>query len=290
ATAQRSTHAIARRSARYGREERSTLQALGNARSTQRELASYRAQSQRTAAATLQAYRQAMAQRTQRALVARERRLREKESTLAFDLGKRDGARRMLLQLKLRELHLDKARRATLESQLAAMDRGEAAAIAALQQTDAAQLGAYRASLLARESAADARMAARIARDSAANFATRKRLTPRVAVQATLLRGYSASSDAGTVSDTIARTGTDLRQRFAQLQSVNRSSADDTATRIAAIQADRRALYRSIVATIAADARRLARQRHLTAVRLGNTRPPGSIDITPDLRKLLSAS
>ena len=97
--------------------------------------------------ANLRAYGEALAERTQRAYAARQQQLREKESSLAYELERRDAGKRLLLRLKLDDLHANAGQRAQLQASLAALQSSEARAIDALRRYDASELAAYRAQL-----------------------------------------------------------------------------------------------------------------------------------------------
>jgi hypothetical protein len=252
--------------------------------------AAYDRSARDAAAATLQRYRSAMAQRTARALAARRQQLSEAESTLAFDLEKQDAGRRLTLELKLRDLHLQPAQRSQLRAQLSALDAREAATVEAHRRNDAATLDAYAATLRAQESTDDARMASDVTRATAANVATRRTMlagTPDVRA----LRGYRLSADAADIEAGCSGAGSDLTQRFATLERIDRSSHASTEARIEQIEANRNALYREILAQITADAREAARSRHLRSVLFGAAQPRDAVDLTTAVRsKLRSVS
>jgi hypothetical protein len=191
-----------------------------------------------------------MAQRTLRALDARAQQFREKESTLAFDLEKSHAGQRLVLQLQLRDLHLDKAKRAALQAKLYALDASVDAAVQARRRSDDARLADYAAQLHAQQNADEARMARSVAHATSANVAQRMHITESLPPEAAALRGYDPAAGASSVGAAIADAGSDLHGRFAQLQSVDRSSRTDTDARIAALERQRAQLYAAIVSDI----------------------------------------
>jgi len=209
------------------------------------DLADYRSESTRAAASTMQAFRVAMAQRTDRALAAREQQFRENESTLAFNLEKRDAGRRLLLAVKLLDLHLDKAKRVQLQKELDALDARVTQAVDRMRAADDGVLASYRSELEAREATDDAQMAVRVRDRSAANLAAREHLRSQPAA---VPAGYNFTTDAAAVEDGFSTAANDLTARFAELARADRSSGADTAARIAALEAQRDSLYRAIVA------------------------------------------
>jgi hypothetical protein len=267
----------------YQNQEATLLSRFANNETT--SSSAYRATAQGAAQATLRNYRAAMAQRTARATAARRQQLNEAESTLAFDLEKGDSGRRLLLALKLRDLHLDAGTRSRLSSQLHALDAREETAIDALRTKDAAALGAYAAQMHAQEVGDDARMATDLSRKTAANIVAGQ--APSQVDGAQALRDYHFSTDASDIQSGLRSADDDLTQRFSQLQLVDRSSRESTDARLAQIEGSRRTLYDAIVAQITANARAVARNRHITSLRVGSVPPKNAIDLTSAVRTKL---
>ncbi|MBV8154107.1 MAG: hypothetical protein JOY98_06780 [Candidatus Eremiobacteraeota bacterium] len=266
--------------AAYRAREQNLLAGMNDGAIPQRDAAVFREQAGRSASATLTAYRAATAERTQRALAAREQQFRERESTLAFDLEKRDAGERLLLQVKLRDLRLDGTKRRQLQSRLAALDARVDGAVAALRRADDAQLATYAGALSARENADDARMAGDVARATTAHVADRPRVAEMPFPETAALRGYDPAAAASSIAANLERAGRELGERFARLQSVARTSDADTNARIAAIETARRTLYDAMIRQIREGAQRLARERGLASVAFGARRPPGAVDLT----------
>jgi hypothetical protein len=272
----------------YRAREQAYVSGMQSRRIPADDAASFRNGAAKSAQATLAAYRAAMAQRTQRALQARAQQLREKETTLAFDLEKSHAGRRLVLTTKLRNLHLDKAARASLQAKLDALDAGVAKAVEIRRRADDAQLAAYGAQLRSRENADDARMAAAVARSTKANVGQRTSIRESLPPEAAALRGYDPATGASNVGKAMIRAGNDLHGRFAQLQSVDRSSHADTDARIAGLQEARRKLYDAIVTQIRNDASRIARERNMTVVIYRREPASGGVDLTADVAKDLT--
>jgi hypothetical protein len=253
----------------------------------------------REVTASLSAFERATAQRTGRALQARRQQLREKELMLAYDLARRDAPQRLLVRLKLSELHLDAGTRMALESQLAALNDREASAIATTRRGDALVLGSYRRQLQEEGATANVRMAAQLRAKGAANDAIRLRALqsesnaaaalPDVPSQLALFHStYRSAADAQAIAEGFGAAGADLSRRFGELSRVDERSRAATAAQIQRLAADRGKLYRSIVAQIERIADRLARTRHLTKVLVANSRPKGSIDLTAAIKAAIT--
>jgi hypothetical protein len=228
----------------------------------------YRNDLARESRARVKAFEAAMALRTRRALEARAAQLREKESTLAFDLERRDAAKRLLLRLKLDDLHLQPASRKRYAAALRALDATVRQRVDVLRAADDAVLAAYRVQLVEAQAQADAHMAAAVASKGAANLALRRQVLAAQSVRgalvlpagesaadaaattATLRANFNASSEDRAIGAAFARAGNDLSQRFARLRQRDRASRQSTDAQIAALQSARSALYAAIVAAV----------------------------------------
>jgi hypothetical protein len=294
ADAQMRVHSIAARSAgEYREREPDAIAALLSSRDAgSREMTAYRDELAHATAANLQLYQNAIAQRNQRAYAARAQELREKELSLAFDLARRDADRRVVLTLKLENLHLDEQTRAELTAELSALNAARTRALDAMRRVDAAELATYREAMERSGASAVAQMAATLRSNAAANVAQRAQVLQAepnasemladLASQAARFRAsYRAASDASALSGGLRRASGDLSQRFARLSQTDQRSRRDTAVQIAALQAERTALYRALVTQIVQAAQRLAQARGLRGVATSGTRPTGSVDLTP---------
>jgi hypothetical protein len=290
AEAQHQVWRIAAGAARDRALEARAISAIRDSRyGAQDAMESYGSALSRETAANLRAYGSAIAQQTSRALAARQQELREKELELAYDLARRDAGARLMLRVKLADLHLDGALRARLEAQVATLTSRESAAVAALRAQDAAVLGRYRAQLSRRASAAQAQMAAQLRSKADANLALRLRAF-RAAASAQLLPDLSArletfgssfrpGSDATAIAAGLSTAATELPRSFARLGDTDRESQAGTSAQIGTLLRNRAELYREMVAQIERDASRLGAQRGLRVVTSG-ARPKGSVDLT----------
>lgn len=281
----------ARYASRAGANERREPATLGAvAGAPQRaELQAYASDLARETKATLAAYTQSIAQRNARALAARVQQLHEKEITLAFDLARGHAGKRLALRLKLDDLHLDRADRARLTSDLVALNAGESSAVAAMRRTDGAILSKYAARLRSDGTAQIATMSAQLRAKEAANLELRRRVLQVDQAQIAAFRSsYRASSDAADIAAGMESAGADISRRFAGLAQSDRGSARETIAQIRTLQANRTALYRAIVAQIVREARALARARGLNGVAVTGPPARGSVDLTADVRRRLA--
>jgi hypothetical protein len=278
-------------------QENAALSAIVALRGASESAASrYSDELDREVTASLRAFQRATAERTGRALEARRQQLREKELMLAYDLARRDAPQRLLLRMRISELHLDDATRKALESQLSALNEREREALAATRRRDAALLGRYRLGLQEESATANARMAAQLRAKGLANEAIRLRALQAesnaeagVPSQLALFRSsYRSAADAQAIAEGFGAASADLSRRFGELSEVDERSRAATAAQIQRLTVDRGKLYRSIVAQIERTANRLARTRHLTKILVANSRPKGSVDLTGAIQAALA--
>lgn len=301
--AQRRVQSIAARSVNeYHSREPDALEALLAARGAgTSEMAAYRDDLSRETAANLRLFEDGIAKRNQRAYEARAQELREKELSFAFDLARRDAGRRVVLTLKLENLHLDAQTRAQLAAELNDLNAARARALDALRRADAAELASYRESIERSGASAVAQMAAGLRSKALANVALRAEVLQSESNPSEMLNAlasdaarfrasYRAPADAAALKAGLRRASNDLSQRFATLNQVDQRSRRDTAGQIAALQAQRAALYRALVTQIVQTAQRLAQSRGLRGVAATGSRPPGSIDLTPAVAAELRSS
>ncbi len=259
---------------------------LRSQRAPERSFETYTSQLAAETNANLRAYGGALTQRTERAYAARAQQLREKESTLAFDLERNDAGKRLMLRLQLAELHLAPARRARLQAQLAALDAAERRAVDAMRRSDAAQLAAYRSQLEGAATAGTGAMDAQLRAKAGANYAILQRVFhedasaagafPLPSQLAAFTHGYAAQRTAQGISSGVRSVTADVGQRFAQLGAVDAQSGREVASQLQALQTDRAALYRTMLSQIQSAADAVARERHLASVRLVSASPRGS--------------
>lgn len=255
-------------------------------------MATYATQLASETNANLRAYGDSLSERTERAYAAREQQLREKELTLAYDLERRDAAKRVMLRLKLDDLHLGSERRASLQAELAALNAEEQRAVGAVRRADATQLAAYRAQLEQDAAANAGEMDQQLRSRAGANYTILQRVfheagngfqaLPSRSQLVAFSRSYAASNSAQAIASGMQSAGRDLSQRFRQIAAADAQSQRDAAEQLRTLEADRDALYRSIVAQVKAEALTLARQRGLGGVEFVNTAPKaGQLDLTP---------
>ncbi|HEX3368209.1 MAG TPA: hypothetical protein VHS56_01415, partial [Candidatus Cybelea sp.] len=196
-------------------------------------------------------------------------------------------------------LHLDRADRAALEAQRAGLDRREAQAIAALRRADAATLAAYDRQLRTEAATANAQMTGELRDKAAANSAIHGEVVraessaagalPNFPAQLALFRtGYRSSAQAIDIGGNLSAASNDISRRFGTLARADRQSRTAALAQIRALQAQRDALYRSIVAQIIRVANRIAAERHLSGVSVAPARRARSVDLTGAIRSVLA--
>ena len=247
--------------------------------------------------ANLTAFAQSIAERNARAFAAREQQLRERELARAFDLERASAGTRLLLRLKLEQLHPDRSDRARLQRELSALDTHESKEIAVMRGGDAVTLAAYRNQLQRDGATAEAQMSEQLRAKALANLQLRRRVlhasfastTPasNVTGSSSFAAGYRAEDDASSIGAGMRAASGDVAQRFAQLAQSARQSQRETAGEIDALQSQRNALYRSIVGQIVQQARLIARQRGLRGLDTAGSAPAGSVDLTGAVRAAL---
>ncbi len=278
--------------------ERDAIASAGSSqRAADRAMAAYSAELARETSASLAGYGRSIAERNARALAARRQQLRERELTLAFDLARSNGGRRLALRLKLDDLRLDRSDRTRVAAELAAMNARESRAVDAMRRDDAGLLAAYERKLHGDGTAEYARMAAQLEAKSAANLATRRRvrsagtnapaangLTQQTAA---FSASYRPNADAQAVADRLHGASVDISRRFADLGAAASGSQRETIAQIRTLQVNRDALYRSIVRQIMREAVAAAKARNLPGVRAHAARPRAGVDVTPAVEAAL---
>ncbi|MBV8197271.1 MAG: hypothetical protein JO263_03995, partial [Candidatus Eremiobacteraeota bacterium] len=216
--------------------------------------------------------------------------------TLGFDLAKRNAGERLSLRLRLQGLHLTAPTRRLLQSRLAALDRGEQAAVAAQARRDADVLAAYRQTLAREGDAAVATLSSQLRSKAQVNLALRlgvSRAEPATIVPnlSERVRAFAANLSGARTADAITtslnETARELPQRFAAVARADRESAAAIAAQIATLQRNRAQLYRSIVAHIGRLAQQLAQRRGLSQVVVAASPPRDSVDVTAALAAML---
>jgi hypothetical protein len=301
AAAQSRVQQIASRSTAQGRvQEGEALAAVLAARNgADSAMGAYQNDLVRGTDANLTAYERSIAERSERAYAARAQQLRERELALAFRFARENAGKRLTLRLKLDELHLSPATRTQLEGELSALNDREADALAVMRRNNAATLANYWSQLQRDAELAIAAMTAQLRSKAGANLALRRRvlenetnaagMLPNLPAQlATFSASYRVETDATEIVDGLQNASRDLSRGFRQFGQTARSSQQETAAQIKTLEANRKALYQSMVAQITRAAQRLARERHLDGLELSNSPPTGSVDLTAAVRAELA--
>jgi hypothetical protein len=264
----------------------------------------------------LRAAQKALADRADRQFRAEQDELQAKESALSLAQANRDAPARLTLRTRLSSLALDDAQRDAVRGQLAALDRGESDALAALKNRDSQTLAALGAQLRAsvqrdiqaqaneihsrsvaklnaregeirREFGAGSRAVANLpggtaAGPNAANLSPRLRSTIKA-----LHENYQAqfNHDAQSTIDAFGRTRDDLRRRYEQLRGIDASAQSGAAAQIETLTKKRADLYGQMVAQIGREVRLLAQARGISVVVTDPVANGGGVDLTADALK-----
>jgi hypothetical protein len=282
------------------RERAAIARVVRSENGTDSEVAEYTMQLASETNANVHAYGGAVSKSTERAYAAREQQLQEKELTLAYDLKRRDAGKRLALRLRLDDLHLTSARRASLRAALAVLDAGELLPVSAMRRADAEQLATYGAQLGRNAAAAAQSMVGQLRSKAGANSVILARVfheaanaygaLPPPSQLAAFAAGYAAPSDGEKIASGMRAARSDLSQRFRQIAAADAQSERDARTQLRTLKADRDALYRSIVEQIRAKALTVARQQGLASVDLVSAAPKaGGLDLTPAVAARLTS-
>ena len=241
------------------------------------------AQPARDFGAAVAPFRAAASGRAERAIALRAAQMREREATIAYDFERAHGGRRLVLELKLRDLHLDAETRRRDRAALAGLDAREAALVAAARAGDDAELASYRAQQMAQASAA--------AQGMAADVATHARTASAVRLQAVPSAWVPRWSD-GDAAATAARFGqargdlTNGLHALAKSDDAGRRSVNDE---ISALQRERDALRAEILASAQDRAARIAASHGLGRV-YTTAAPSNARDLTGAVLQSYSVS
>ncbi len=263
----------------------------------------------------LQAAQKTLADRAGRQFRAKQDELQAMESALSMAQANRDAPERLSLRTRLSRLALDDTQRDAVRSQLAALDRSESDALAALKNRDSQTLATLAAQLrgdVQREMQAKAaeihgRSVAKLnlreqdirqefgapptaalpaAAASAANLSPQLRTTIKA-----LHDNYQKQFDGdakSTIAD-FARTRDDLRRRYEQLRGIDASAQSSAAAQIASLTKKRADLYGQMVAQIGREVRLLAQARGISVVVTDPVANAGGVDLTSDAMKDLES-
>jgi len=262
----------------------------------------------------LRAVQQTLANRAQRRFRAKQDELQAKEAALSLAQANLDASTRLSLKTRLSSLALDDSQRDTVRDQLAALDRNESDALAAMKNRDAQTLATLAAQLrvgvqrdmrvkadeIHRRSVAKlnlreaeirqqftrgAPQVAAIPGGAAANSA---QLSPQLRSTLKALHdNYQKQFDADAKStiDDFTRTREDLRRRYEQLRGIDSAAQSGTNAQIAALTKKRADLYSQMVAQIGREVRLLAQARGIAVVVTDPVANAGGVDLTSDAMK-----
>jgi hypothetical protein len=241
--------------------------------------------------------------RITRAYSAREQQLRERESTLAIDLARKDTPKSLSAQLRLETLKLDAERRHATRTQLNSIDASENTVVQALRRRDDAELAQYRAQLLAQAHKDVADAAVRMQSRALSNLDARRDvyLSQARSSQANLAVGAHSSTELRTAlrrwqdreranygtdlrATTVAFTQTDVVARLRSVQQTDADASSNTDAQIAQLVQDREALRARLRQQVLQLANEVASSRHLVLADHGAT---GSRDLTRDVSSRL---
>lgn len=259
--------------------------------------------------AALQSIGKQLSDRADRAYAQRATQLQERESQLSLELSQQDAAKRLQLRMKLNGLALPDATRKEYRDQLAALDRNEAAVVAAQRVRDQQALSVYRAQLNAQVQGQLAAQSAKIHSDTQAKLQTRhNEVSQQVASQLQGLRPAAVPSNLpASTRDRIAQidrqfkaqfqadaqktiaeyqsTKAELDARYADLQGADATATGAARTQLGQLQRERDDLYNKIVEQIKREAGTVAAKRGLQVVLVNIEAAPGGIDLTDDVEK-----
>jgi Skp family chaperone for outer membrane proteins len=95
---------------------------------------------------------------------------------------------------------------------------------------------------------------------------------------------YRVETDATEIVTGLQNASRDLSRSFREFGQTARSSQQETEAQIRTLEANRKALYQSMVAQISRAAQRVAQERHLDGVDISGSPPAGSVDLTSAVR------
>lgn len=232
-------------------------------------------------AAAVAPFRQAALARAERAASLRAAQMREREATIAYGFERAHGGRRLLLELKLRDLHLDAVSRKRYRAELASLDAQEAALVRAARARDDAELAAYRTHLQSQAAAGVSAMSG--------DVAAHARAARTVDLQSPAKGWLPQWRDDTGAPARFAAARDDLTKRLLALRDAGDAGRTSAKNEIAALQRERDALRAQIVASAEARAAKIAAARHLGRV-YTSAPPAGARDLTADVLESYSVS
>jgi len=290
---------------------RSDMQETYNAQAMQVHAAAaqamdrYRTQLLRQQQAAFTNYEHSMQARVQQAYASRRQQLYEKESALELDLAKANAGKRLTIRAKLQTLQLDDQRRRGLEAQMQALQAHDDTIVGKLHRRDEAVLHAMLSQLQARANSDVARMRSTLEQRTKANLAERERVLAQNAHHGALNLGQTAQPSRGqstmnagldsllaahpTDPQVFLNARDDLAKQFSAVRQADDAATQSTWAQLAALSDTRAQLYADIVSQVMKEARLVAKSRGLAHVYTSASAPPGSVDITANVRSDIAA-
>ncbi|MFZ0032271.1 MAG: OmpH family outer membrane protein [Candidatus Cybelea sp.] len=236
---------------------------------------------------------------------AKAEELQQNETDLSLRLTQQDATQRLAIKMRLNNLALDPTARKQAQSQLAAIDARETAALETQRNADAATLRAYRAQLDRETGDSIRTQVGAIAQQTRAKLEERRNqvgsqlrnigppslptnLPPNVQAQIAAIHrqfvGQFQADAAKTVQEYNA-TKSDLDRQFAALHGADVGATGATAKELSALQKRRNDLYAQIVAQVERDAKRIAKEQGFSIVFVNIWSAAGGYDLTNELIK-----
>ncbi len=233
---------------------------------------------------------------------AKAEQFQQNETDLSLRLAQEDATERSALKLKLNNLALDAATRASVNQQLAALDKKEADQVNALRERDQRDLATYRTQLHGETDTAIRQQVGKIRSQTSAKLNERrnevgaqlKSLTGPVAPNvppdmqkklAQIHAQYSSlfQSDAQKTVAEYNATKTDLDRQYAALQGQDVGATGQAAKELASLQKRHDDLQAQMTDQIQREAQRIAKEMGFSVVFGNIAAANGGYDLTNDL-------
>lgn len=223
---------------------------------------------------TLASFRDALQNRIVRAHDLRASQLREREANVALDFERAHAGQRLVLDVKLRNLHLDAQTQRAFRAQLATLDSQQSGLVNAERRRGSAVLATYDAQLRARALADAAAMSTELAESARA-----MQRIPRPHI-GSLPASIAAGRDERPATLSAFSTARhDLTGRFGEVRAMDDRARSGARVELAALERERDDLRAQIVAAIQSRAEKIAAGKGLGRVYLTNA-PSNARDIT----------
>lgn len=289
-------------------------QAAGAGAQAQRDLDAYRKQLEAQDSAQITAAEHTLESRADRTYHAKVDELNAKESALSLLLANADAGQRLSLRTRLSSLALDDAARTDANDQLAALDRKEGDAVAALHNQDSQTLAALQTQLRAQVQRDMNSQVGAIRQRSLARYrersdqlrgefgpsngpliasspngppAVNSNLPPALRQRIGQLHADYTQAFQADAKQTIAdfnKTRSDLQARYAQLTGTDAAATQSAQLEIQSLEKKRQDLYAQMVAQINREVKTIAQARGVSTV-VSTVAPAGGVDLTGDAMK-----